>query len=221
MNRRPLFQLVALAAIAACAQKPPPEPPKAPAVVEPPPPPPPPPKCEALDEGCVAKAGLRVPLHPADWTLGTPEGWKYAVEADGVLADSADATLAVTTFEAPADKKPAAAKAKNAKRDETVAVLLEKLKITQEKKLSFPSKAQKSSKVHGVDIALYQFSGAKRSGEPGPLLVFIAQLTPQRVLVGTAFVAERDTTNADAAILKVISSFEPPPAADGGAPPAK
>jgi hypothetical protein len=190
-----------------------------------PPPPPPPPKCEDLAEGCVAKAGLQATLHPIEWRLEPPVGWKYAVEsAEIVTVSDPSAALAVTTFEGTADKKPANVKARSAKRDETVARLSEKLGITVPKKLAFPSKPHRASKVHGVDMALYQFDGAARSGEKGPLLVMFAQVVPERVLVGVAFVAEKDTTNADAAVLKAIDSLEPttaPATEDAGAPAPK
>jgi hypothetical protein len=153
--------------------------------------------------------------------VAPPEGWKYAVGTDDLVADVDAATLGVTTFEAPVDKKPAAAKARSAKRDETIARLLGKLQIERKKKLAFPPKPQKSLKVNGVEVLLYQFDGATRAGEPGPLLVFISQLAPEHVLLGVAFVAQRDTTDADAAILKAIASIEPPAAADAGAPAAK
>lgn len=219
-----LAATLACAALAACP--PPPKPPPPPPPPQEEPPPPPPPKCEALQEGCVAKSGLRAPIHPLEWTIEPPTGWKYAIEADGIVATSELASVAVSSFEAQVGKKPAVLKANNAKRLETVARLSEKLAIVRSKKLAFPPKPMKTSKVHNVDVALYQFDAAKHENDAGPLLVFIAQPKPERTLVGVAFVAEKDSSNADAAILKAIDSLAPgveaaaaPP--DAGAPDAR
>ena len=214
MTHRPLALVCLLVSLGACAPKTPPPPPPAAPVIAEVEPPPPPPKCEALDEGCVAKAGQRATVHPIAWTIAPPEGWKYAAEASAVVALTDTAALAITTFESAADKKPAAVKAKNARRDEAITRLAEKLGVARAKKFAFPAKPHQASKVHGIDVALYQFDGAKRGGEPGPLLVFVAQLVPDRALLGLAFVAENDTANADAAVLAAIDSLAP--AADEG-----
>ncbi|MBN9160580.1 MAG: hypothetical protein BGO98_02575 [Myxococcales bacterium 68-20] len=216
MIPRPLALVSLLVSLGACAPKtPPPPPPAAPIAVEEPPPPPP--KCEALEEGCVAKAGQRATVHPIEWTVAPPAGWKYAAEPSEVVALTDTAALAISTFESSADKKPAAVKAKKAKRDEAIARLAEKLGIARPKKLAFPAKPHQASKVHGIDVALYQFDGAKRGDEPGPMLVFVAQLVPDRALLGLAFVAEHDTTNADAAVLAAIDSLAPAADEDGAA----
>jgi hypothetical protein len=220
---RPLL-LLFFAALAACAAKAPPAPPPKPPEAPPPTPPPPPPKCETLEEACLAKAGQRLTIAPIDWTVEPPTGWKYASSAGAVIAASDTAVLLIKTIEVPADKKPAAIKARNAKRDELLTAVLGELKLGRPKKLSFSGKPQKSSKVEGVEVGLYQFDGSARSGEPGPLLVFLAQPENGRMLMGVAFVAERDTTNADAAMLKAIASLARAPRAaqsgDAGSPDA-
>jgi hypothetical protein len=219
MNRRlPVLLVIAwIASIGACAPKPPPpraveEPPAAP-----PPPPPPPPKCEALEEGCIATGAQAVALEAVGWTIKPPAGWKYAREGALIVAVSEKAAVTLTTFEASSAKGRAEVKARNARRDEALARSIGRLGIERKKKLVYPPKPHKSSRVQGVDVSLYQFDGATRSGETGPLLVFTAQLTPTRALLGVAFVAERDTTNADAAVLKAIDSLVPE-ASDAGAP---
>jgi hypothetical protein len=166
------------------------------------------------------KEGQRLQVHPIEWTVEPPTGWKYAVADDTVTTEADAAVLVFKTFEVPAEKTAAAAKAKNTKRDEVLGAVLDELKLARPKALSFARKPQKSSKVDKVDVALFQFEGSKRAGEPGPLLVLLAQPGNDRMLMGVAFVAERDSTNADVSVLKAIASLAPAAGADDAGSPA-
>lgn len=191
--------------VAACAAPRPPAPvPSAPppASVEEPGPPPLPPKCKVLEEPCISKGDTKAEIGATSWTIAPPEGWKFA-EGDDVVAVSESAALGVTSYEKPTKARSTAA------RDAALRAVAEKIEVLPPKKLAWPKRPHKMSKIGSLEVALYQFGGAKRNQEVGPLLVFTAPLSSNRVLIGAAFVSEHDTSNADGAVLKAIESLSP------------
>jgi hypothetical protein len=205
---------IGLAALAttckpAAAPTPPPTPPPA----EPPKEAPPPPKCDALEEGCVAKADERAGIAQTSWTIGIPAGWKFAHEAAGTIALAKGAAFA-TEARAITDKKKPPRDAALASAVQRIAVELPKPKG---KPAPWPTKPDKTLTVKSLSLALFQVEGAAREAKHGSLLLFATTLPEGQVLVGAGFVADDDADNADAAILKSIESLESAPKAAGGA----
>jgi hypothetical protein len=195
--------------IACAAPKPPPPKPAPPSpAVEPPP------KCDDLAQGCTVKPGSRAKIG-ATATVELPHGWTYAEESTLAVAQSAAASIAITTQEIKDAKKETAA------RDDAFKQLTSKLAITLSgKNASWPKKPQRTTNVGSLKVALFQLDAAERGGKKGPLLLFTTKLKEGVILVGAGFVPDDDATNADAAILKCIDSLTPLGSADdaGAAP---
>jgi hypothetical protein len=173
------------------------------------------PKCEALREACVANEESRATIHPAEWTLKPPVGWTFAQEGDGAVALAPGAAFAISSYQAAAGKKEAAA------RDEAFARVRTKLsvKLASTKKLPWAKKPDQVMTVGTISVALYQMDGATREAKKGPLLVFLAPLPDKRFLIGAGFVPDDDATDADHAILKTIESLAPPSTEDAAKTP--
>jgi hypothetical protein len=167
-------------------------------------PPPPPPKCETQEEACVAHSDTRARIKRAGWEFAPPDGWTYAQEDDLTVASGKAAILGMTSFDAND------AKAERAGRDDALRLVAEKLGLTlPKKKTFFAKKPDHKQKVGDIDVELYQVDGAKRDGKKGPLLIFAAHASTERVLLGAGFVADDDADNSDEAIMKAIESIAP------------
>ena len=161
------------------------------------------------------KPGRRAKIGTADFTLELPNGWTYAEEASFAVAQSAGASVAVTTQEIKDAKKETQA------RDDAFKQLTSKLSVTLPgKNVAWPKKPQRTTTVGALKVSLFQLDAAERGGKKGPLLLFTSKLKEGVLLVGAGFVPDDDATNADAAILKCIDSLGPAEAATktAGAP---
>lgn len=206
MIRRSAMQFAGLLmfGMVGCHSAPPPAPPPPPPLPVVVAPPPPPPKCEAPEEGCVAHTDTRARIKRVGWEFAPPEGWTYAQEEDLTIASGKAAILGVTTFDAND------AKAARTGREDTLRLVADKLGLTlPKKKTYFGKKPDHKQKVGDLDVELYQLDGAKRDGKKGPLLIFAAHATNERVLLGAGFVADDDADNSDEAIMKAIESIAP------------
>lgn len=163
----------------------------------------------------MSTSDTRAKIGETSWTIQPPQGWTFAQGAE-VVTVTESAALAVTSYERPKN----AAK-RGAARDAALTAVTEKIGVAP-KKLVWPARPHKRSKVGTLEVSLYQFGGAKRDHDAGPLLVFSAPLTPDLLLIGAAFVADNDKSNADSAVLKAIESLSSSPSpsahADAGAP---
>lgn len=224
MPKLPLLLGATLAAFAAACD-PPPKPPVTPAKVEEPPPPPP--KCEALDEGCLAKAGTVASLPLLGWTIAPPSGWRYAQESEFTVVDRKDdkgAYLAATTVEG--QKNPALLKKARIDAIELVA-RHGNVKLAQRNVIDFhlrdvPDKLE----VAGLKLSIWEQEGAKRgdpkSGPPAPgNVVVVSGTVDGRELVMVAFAPKSKTGDApesDALVTALQSLARKKTGGEGGKP---
>jgi hypothetical protein len=211
VRRRLVFSTLIATLVAACAPPParPAPPPPAPKEETPPPPP----KCEALSEKCAVERGARTKIGEGPWSIALPATWTYA-RGDAVVAVTDSAALTVTTYEVSPKSKP---KEKMAARDAAIAQAGPRIDVKLPQKFAWPKSPKRTSKIGGVDVSLYQFGGATLADASGPLLIFTAPVAPDRVLMGLAFVSNKDASNADAAILESIGSLQSESAPAAGA----
>jgi hypothetical protein len=146
------------------------------------------------------------------WSIAPPAGWTYTQGGTTTLATSRRAVLGVRTFDVAAPTEL------EAKRFETFERLASDMELTfPKKKLVWPKKAAKIIEVGALKVSLYQFDGLTRVMKSGPVLVFETKIGDGTELLGAGYVPADDDENADAAIMKALSSLkhdtEPPPAA--------
>ena len=155
-------------------------------------------------------------IQESGWTVHPPNGWKYAQEASGTVAETPHAALVVTTQVPAKDEKD------NAVYRSALARAAVRLEVqTKKGALELPKKPEKVVVVGPLKISLHQVDHANREGKKGALLVFWTKLPEGANLVGMGFVADDDDTKADQAILDAVSSLAPSDAGakpDGGAP---
>jgi hypothetical protein len=184
--------------VSGCAKPPPPKPPVASA--EPAPPPPAPKACDSLAEGCVATADTRVAIG-STWSIAPPPQWTYAKEADGTVARTDGAVLALTTYDGRAAKPP-----KTKPRDEALEGVAKKIAVTLPKKMTWPAKPARVLTVSDRELALHQIDGATQDGKKGALLI-VTSKPSEETLLGVGFVLESDAKDSDRAILTGIESL--------------
>jgi hypothetical protein len=201
---------MAAGAIAASACAKPPPPPKPPVAEAAPAPEPPPKACEALSEGCIAKADTRVGIGTT-WSIAPPTQWTYAKERDATIARTDGAVLAATTYDGrpPVVEKPkktASTTPATKARDEALEGITKKIAVTLLKKMTWPAKPARVVAVGDREVALHQIDGATQDGKRGALLVFTSKPS-EETLLGVGFVLESDTKDADRAILTGLESL--------------
>lgn len=208
-----LVGLVLTATCFGCAKKPAPPPvvptPAASAAPEPPPPK----KCEALDEACISTDDTRTPIPGSGLAFRPPVGWTYAKETTATVAQKDPSALVVVAREVKVDpKKKKAPPVPPPLRADALEAVVKRLDVTFPGKKGKPKlgkKPDREEKVGDRKALLFQLDGAQRQGKKGPLLVFETRDDAGALVLGAAFVAEDDTTNADAEILKAIASLAP------------
>jgi hypothetical protein len=209
------FALAALFSVAcssvACSSTPPPQPPD-PIEIAPEPTPPPKPrpkKCETLLDQCEGGDGKKARIPGGELTFQPAEGWFYSQEEAQTVMQTSDAGPAVALLVYETDDPKT-----EPNREAAVKKLLERLAITQPKeKINWKKPA--GTKPGGVapksfTVSLWQLEGATRGEKKGPWLIFAAQLTGGKSLLGMGFVPDDDSTSADALILKSLESIEAP-----------
>jgi hypothetical protein len=190
-----------------CGPKPPPPQDPSAATEEAAPPPkvaPPPPKCEALDEKCESKADTHAKIARSDLVFTPPSGWTYAQLSGATIAESADATVAVTGYEAD----PKDAKKDTANRDAAFGDLLKQLGIDNPGKKKVPWKKPDTAKPVGdLKLDLWEVKDWTRGSKKGPLVVVAGPAGEGKGILLIGFVPADDKSGADEAILKAIDSL--------------
>lgn len=222
-----LLALFALTSLEACRRRPPQTPPPAPAATSAPapapdpPPPPPPPDCDKLEDACEAGADTRIPVGTGPATVVPPAGWRYAKEASGAFASTADglAVFGVVPVSGVAEGKNPLAH----HRAEILAALepllarfgIEKVNVeTLKKRLGKPQ--SHLDLEGGGKVGLWEVDDTKQKGNPtlkekgGTLLVALASFGSTHVLA-VGFVAKPEAESQAAGIMQAIQSLRGAP----------
>jgi hypothetical protein len=202
--------LASAALVLGCGSKKPPKPPE-PTIAEPPPelaeraPPPKKKKCEALDEGCKALAGVKARVAHAAFTIEPAQGWTYAQLPAATVAQASESgpCLVVVALEGVDPKKDAQA------REAALDAAAKEAGVALPKKKVGWKKPDDKKDAHGLKVRLWQLDGATRGEKKGPLLVFDATSADGKpALLGVGFVPSDDSSAADEAIMSSIMSIE-------------
>lgn len=195
----------------ACAHKPiaaPPATPQESTVAAKPTPPPPQPKCESLDDKCTAAADTHCDVGDAGAWFTPPEGWFYAKESTGSIAQAADG-LALVAFAPAATDKP---------KDVVAALepLLSRLHVEKVKTKKLEKRLKKpQSTVDAGDakVRLWEVDKAKQGvapeldGKKGSLLVVLVAPSPDHAIVGLSFVVKPGAEDRVGAIMQSVQSL--------------
>jgi hypothetical protein len=165
---------------------------------------PPPPKCEALDEKCEAKDTTRAVIARSDLLFTPPAGWIYAQLSGATIAESSDATIAVTGYEADAKD----AKKDTADRDAAFSDLLKQIGIENPNKKKVAWKKPDAPKPVGeLKLDLWEIKDWARGPKKGPLVVVAGTTGEGKGILLIGFVPADDKSGAEDAILKAIDSL--------------
>jgi hypothetical protein len=194
-----------------CGASPPPPAEAAPqetAAAATPPPQPPPPKCESLDEKCEAKPDTHAKVARCDLAITPPAGWTFAKLAEATVAQSGDATLAVTCF----DVDPKDAKKEAASRDAAFGDLLKQIAVDNPSKKKLPWKRPDAPKdVGSLKLGLWQIEGMARTAKKGSVLAVAgpADADKTKILLFIGFVRDDDKSDASDQLVKSVESLGP------------
>jgi hypothetical protein len=159
------------------------------------------PRCEKLEEGCVANAGIRVYIKQSGYTFEPPVGWGFAQEPTFGIAATKTATMAVTAQDIADPKKEAQS------RQVAAELLMARMGVTPpKKKLALPKKPADTLDVGALKVALWEVEKATRGTEKGALLVFWTKLSDTQGIAGAGFVSDTDTA-APESILKAVKTI--------------
>src|SRR6187455_2091015 len=189
-----------------------PAPAPCPAMPPPSPPPPPPPKCEALHEKCEASLETRLAIGDNKASFQPPVGWTYAKEPEQSLAVSpdGDAWLAYTEV-ASEDRQAVLARVEH---------LIARLNVTNVRTNFLKDRLKKPQhklQQGSVETKLWEVDKKSQFGteptingtEGGTLLVAVVPLSPESVLVGTAFVTTPKGDSYAPIVMKSVQSLAP------------
>jgi hypothetical protein len=166
-----------------------------------------------MNESCTGQGGTLARIRKSGFSIAVPDGWTYAQGDDATIATAHNAVFAITTYEAGADAKAAAAN-----RDGAFDALVKLLGISPPKRKVAWTRPSKKSKVGEIELSLWQADDVTKEDKKGPVLIFAAQLPDKSWLLGAGFVPADDATDSDKAILGSIQSIAPSPPAPPATP---
>lgn len=176
-------------------------------VEEPPPPPPKPKKCEALDEGCKAKASTKAKVKTAALVFKPADGWVYAQGEEHTVAQSSEdgAALIIGTYATEKDAKKDAAN-----RDAAFDALLKSIGVSTPKQKLAWKKPQDTKTPGGLKLGMWDAGEVERgeAKKKGPLLVVQGPLPEGRALLAIGF-APADQEDSAEKILTAIDTLAP------------
>ena len=168
----------------------------------------PPPKCESLDEKCESKPDTHAKVARCDLAFTPPAGWTFAQLAEATVAQSGDATLAVTCF----DIDPKDAKKEAASREAAFGDLLKQVSVDNPGKKKVPWKKPAAPKdVGDLKLGLWEVEGMTRTTKKGSFVAVSgpADASKTKVLLFIGFVGDDDKSNASDQMLKSVESLGP------------
>jgi hypothetical protein len=178
-----------------------------------PPPAPAPPKCEALSENCVATETSLLGVGALGTTLQPPPGWTFAKQSDRSVAVGADGKALLAAVEIASGAEPAVLESLEKL---TAASAIEKVKFDALKRRF--KKPQFTVAANGVPVDLWEVSQATAGVNPellehgsGTLLVFVARLTPDRVVTGLGFVVVPDAEPEAEKVMHAVQTLKGTP----------
>lgn len=125
-----------------------------------------------------------------------------AHKAGTTIAAGSAATIAVTTY----DKL-----GKLRSRDDVLREVAAHVGVDlPTRKGLLPKRAHRRHPVAGVTVSFYQFEKIQRSQRTGVLVVFMTDLPSDAAVLGMAFVADGDKSEANQAIVRAVESLQPP-----------
>ena len=147
-------------------------------------------------------------------SIKPPSGWKYAKESERSVAVGADGKSVLSAVEISSADETAIL---DSLEKLALATGVEKVKFEALKKRL--KKPQISVEASGTPVALWEVSKATSNGANpelreqgvGTLLVFVAKLTPTRVVTGLGFVVVPDAESDAEKIMQAVQTLKGKP----------
>lgn len=149
------------------------------------------PECESFEDKCVARGGTRVPIGKNKVTFQAPDGWSF-VKGDFSIVRAPEEDVVLGFVEGESAEPDSIVS--------TVSPLIQELNITGFKDTALKprlKKAQTAMEAGGSQVKIWEVDKAsngnaelRMKGEPGNMVVFVAELEG-KVVVGVAFMQQK------------------------------
>lgn len=168
------------------------------------------PQCESFTEKCVARGGTRVPIGKSKITFQAPDGWSF-IQGDFAIIRAAEEDVVLGFVDGESEEP-----------DQVISAatpLIQELNIIGFKDTALKPRLKKAQstmevgtspvKIWEVDKTSNQNTELRMKGEPGNMVVFVANIDG-KVVVGVAFMQQKADASRGAAAGEAVQTLRSP-----------